>query len=126
MQNAEVELGERTKRFAVRVVKMFAGLPKPEECRVIGKQVLRSGTSIGANYREARAARSQDEFIAKLGDCHKETDETIYWLELLIEADLITESKLAPMLREANELKAIFITSLKTAKKSRAAARATT
>lgn len=65
------DLKARTKQFALQIIQLFASLPKSEECRVLGRQVLRSGTSVGANYREASAARSRDEFIAKLGDCHK-------------------------------------------------------
>jgi four helix bundle protein len=73
------ELSERTKIFALRVIKMFSALPKSEVARVLGKQVLRSGTSVGANYREAQRARSKAEFIAKIGDSLKELDETAYW-----------------------------------------------
>jgi four helix bundle protein len=77
------ELRERTKLFGLRIVRMFVALPKSDEARVLGKQVLRSGTSVGANYREAHRARSKAEFVSKLGDCLKELDETAYWLELL-------------------------------------------
>jgi four helix bundle protein len=76
------DLVERTMEFALRIVRMFVSLPKSEEARVLGRQVLRSGTSVDANYREAQRDRPKAEFIAKIGDCLKELDETSYWLEL--------------------------------------------
>ena len=81
----EEDLRDRTKKFALRVVRLYSNLPKTTEAQVMGKQVLRSGTSVGANYREARRSRSNAEFIAKLGDCLKELDESSYWFELLEE-----------------------------------------
>jgi four helix bundle protein len=84
--------------------------------QVLGKQVLCSGTSIGANYREANRARSKAEFIAKTGDCLKEADETLYWLELLLEEKIVPERKLGPLVAESSELVAIFITILKKAR----------
>ncbi len=96
--------------FAVRVVRMFVGLPKTEEARVLGKQILRSGTSVGANYREAQRARSKAEFIAKIGDCLKELDETSYWLELLVRSEIVTEAKLSLLRDENQQLLAIFTT----------------
>jgi len=84
------DLRGRTKDFALRVIRMFAALPKTTEAQVLGKQVLRSGTSVGANYREASRARSTAEFIAKCGDCLREIDETAYWLELLVESNVVT------------------------------------
>ena len=87
-QAGRVDLRVRTKQFALRVIRLFAALPRRPEADVIGRQVLRSGTSIAANFREAHRARSDAEFISKLGDCLKELDETCYWLELLIEAEL--------------------------------------
>ncbi len=104
------DLRERTKSFGVRIVKMFVALPKTDEERVLGKQVLRSGTSVGANYREAHRSRSKPEFISKIGDCLKELDETAYWLELLIETKIITPKKLAALQDETNQLIAIFTT----------------
>lgn len=80
------DLQVRTKDFSLRVVRMYSALPKSTEAQVLGKQVLRSGTSVGANYREATRARSKAEFIAKIGDCLKELDETAYWLDLLAES----------------------------------------
>jgi four helix bundle protein len=92
-------------------------LPKTEEARVLGKQALRSGTSVGANYREAQRARSTAEFIAKIGDCLKELDETSYWLELLVRSEIVTLRKLAALRQENEELLAIFTTISKNAKR---------
>jgi len=89
---------------------MFAALPKPTEAQVLGKQVLRSGTSVGANYREANRARSKPEFIAKIGDCLKELDETAYWIELLTESSIVPDAKLAALRDECDQLVAIFTT----------------
>jgi four helix bundle protein len=114
----QTDLVERTTEFALRVVKMFVALPKTEEARVLGKQVLGSGTSVGANYREAQRARSKAEFISKIGDCLKELDETSYWLELLVRSDIVPETKLAALRNENNQLLAIFTTISKKAKGS--------
>lgn len=110
MQKAETDLKVRTKLFARRIIRLYAALPKETVALVIGKQVLRSGTSVGANYREANRGRSKAEFISKMGDCLKEADETMYWLELLAEEGIVQEQKLSPLLKEANELVAIFVT----------------
>jgi four helix bundle protein len=107
------DLRKRTKSFALRVVRMFIALPKTTEARVIGKQVLRSGTSVGANYREAFRARSEAEFTAKMGDCLKELEETSYWLELLVEANVVPAEKLAALQDENNQLTAIFVSIIK-------------
>lgn len=112
----EAELVARTKSFALRVVKMFSALPKSAEAQVLGKQVLRSGTSVGANYREAQRARSKAEFIAKIGDCLKELDETAYWLDLLAESGIVTAAKLVSLQDECNQLLAIFTTISKKSK----------
>jgi len=88
------DLRDRTKKFALRVVRLYSNLPKTTEAQVMGKQVLRSGTSVGANYREACRARSTPEFIAKLGDCLKELDESSYWFELLAESGTSTSAHL--------------------------------
>jgi four helix bundle protein len=111
------DLRERTKLFGLRVVRMFVSLPKTEEARVLGKQVLRSGTSVGANYREAHRSRSKAEFIAKLGDCLKELDETSYWLELLTESNIVPAQKLASLQDETHQLLAILTTISKKSKK---------
>ena len=111
------DLVERTTEFGLRIVRMFVALPKTEEARVLGKQVLRSGTSVGANYREARRSRSTAEFIAKIGDCLKELDETDYWLELIVRAEIVPPTKLAALRDETNQLLAIFTTISKNAKR---------
>lgn len=90
------DLRDRTKVFALRVIQLFSSLPKTAEAQVLGRQALRSGTSIGANYREAFRARSRAEFMAKMGECLKELEETTYWLELLTESGIVSADKLAP------------------------------
>jgi four helix bundle protein len=108
MEDGERDLRERTKAFALRIIKLFVALPKRAEAQVLGKQVLRSGTSVGANYREAWRARSRAEFVAKIGDCLKELDESAYWLELLVESEIIPPTRLAVLQDECNQLLAIF------------------
>ena len=92
---------------------MFSALPKTTEAQVLGKQVLRSGTAIGANYREAYRGRSRPEFISKCGDCLKEIEETAYWLELLVDGRIASATKLASLRQEIDELTAIFVTIVK-------------
>jgi len=116
MKDEVPDLRNRTKVFALRVIKMFSALPKTEEARVLGKQVLRSSTSVGANYREAQRSRSKMEFIAKTGDCLKELDETAYWLELLADSRIVSPQKLSSLRDECNQLLAIFTTISKKAK----------
>lgn len=116
MKKEENDLRDRTKEFALRVIRLFGALPKTTEAQILGKQVLRSGTSVGANYREAYRGRSKAEFIAKAGDCLREIEETAYWLELLVEAGIVTAEKLAPLRQETDELTAIFVTILRKAK----------
>ena len=111
------ELKKRTKAFAIRIVKLFRSLPKTEEARIIGRQVLRSGTSVAANYRAVCRARSKAEFISKIGVVVEEADETVFWLEMLIETKIVPAQKLSALLKEANELLAIFAASQRTAKK---------
>jgi four helix bundle protein len=112
------DLGDRTKKFALRVIRLFASLPRAkEEARVMGRQLLRSGTSVGAHYREARRARSNAEFISKMKGALQELDESVYWMELLVDAGLVRAQKLAPLMDEASELIAIFVTSVRTAKR---------
>ena len=113
------DLRERTLNFALRIVQMFVALPKTEEARVLGKQVLRSGTSVGANFREAHRARSKPEFIAKVGDCLKELDESSYWLELLTRSSIVPVSKLASLQDETHQLIAILTTISKNAKRDK-------
>ena len=114
------ELKNRSKQFAIRVVKLFRSLPRTEDARIMGKQVLRSGTSVAANYRAVCRARSKAEFIAKIGIVVEEADETTFWLELLVETGIITEPRMRSLLSEANELLAIFAASQYTARSRRA------
>jgi four helix bundle protein len=118
MQKEEKDLRHRTKAFALQIMQIFSTLPKTTEAQVLGKQLLRSGTSIGANYREAFRARSKAEFIAKCGDSLREIEESAYWLELLVESGIVSVEKLAPLRQECEELTAIFVTILKRAKTS--------
>src|SRR2546421_12796771 len=118
MQKDEMDLADRTKRFALQVIRLFSILPKTTEAQVLGKQVLRSGTSIGANYREAFRGRSRAEFIAKCGDSLRELEETAYWLELLVDANIVSRDKLSRVRQECDELTAIFVTILKRSKES--------
>ncbi len=109
-------LKKRTKQFALRVIKLFRALPRRAEAEVIGKQLLRSATSVGANYRAACRARSRADFIAKLGIVLEEMDESAFWLELIVESGLVPARRMEPLQREANELTAIFVSSLRTSK----------
>ena len=104
------------KAVCAAVIRVYRGLPSSDEARVIGRQLLRSATSVGANYRAACRARSRAEFIAKLGIVLEEADEAVYWLELLLETGILDHKRLDPLLREANELTSIFVSSLRTAK----------
>lgn len=116
MKKEENDLRDRTKEFALRVIRLFGALPKTTEAQILGKQVLRSGTSVGANYREAYRARSKPEFIAKAGDCLREIEETAYWFDLLVEGGIVSAEKLASLRQETDELTAIFVTILRKAK----------
>jgi four helix bundle protein len=107
------DLRERTMQYAKRIVRMFSALPQNTLAQTLGKQVLRSGTSVGANYREADSGRSKAEFIAKMGDCLKELSETEYWLELMAAEEILSSDRLAPLLQETRELIAIFTTIIK-------------
>ena len=105
------DLRPRTKAFALRIIRMYCKFAKSDTvAQVLGKQVLRSGTSVGANYREAYRSRSKLEFVSKMGDCLKELEETQYWLELLVDSGCVTLAKMTPLLNETNELIAIFVT----------------
>ena len=117
MMNGEKDLGPRTKTFARRIIRLYAALPRNHVvAQVLGKQMLRAGTSVGANYREAHRGRSKAEFISKIGDCLKEADETLYWLELIMEESLVPAKRLQPLVNEANELVAILTTISKRAR----------
>ena len=111
MSQPEKDLKPRTKAFTVRIIGMYSDLPKHDPvAEVLGKQGLRSGTSVGANYREASRGRSRAEFISKIGDCLKEIEETEYWLELLVVSGRVGAVKMAALLDETRQLSAIFTT----------------
>ncbi|HEX3869878.1 MAG TPA: four helix bundle protein [Pirellulales bacterium] len=114
MRNEQLE--KRTKAFAVRVVKMFGKLPKRAEADILGRQALRSGTSVGANYREATRARSKPELVSKFAIVEQELSETMYWFELLVESGIVANSKMSALHREADELLRITVASIKTLK----------
>ncbi len=104
------ELKERTKCFALSIIRLYCSLPKTTEAQVIGKQVLRSGTSVGAQYREAQRAKSDADLITKLEGALQELDETGYWLELIVESGIVPQARLAPLLKETDELISILVT----------------
>jgi four helix bundle protein len=116
------DLKSRTKRFALRILKLSAALPRTTEAQILGKQLIRSGTSVGAHYREALRARSEAEFISKIGGALQEIEETAYWLELLVDAGIMPAPRLKELIKETDELTAILVASSKTAK-SRSAKR---
>jgi len=111
------EMKRRTKQFALRVIRLVESLPKGRTADVIGNQLLRSGTSVGANYRAACRAKSNADFISKMGTVEEETDESLYWIELLIEAEIMESVKLESLMKEANELLAITVASINTARR---------
>lgn len=113
------QLRARTKEFAIRIVRLFKSLPKTDEARIIGKQVMRSGTSVAANYRAVCRARSQADFVSKIGVVVEEADETVFWLELLVDTGIVQKVLMENILLEANELLAIFAASLWTARQKR-------
>jgi four helix bundle protein len=117
MSEQPQDLKPRTKAVALRIIRMYSKLPKSDAvAQVLGKQVLRSGTSAGANYREASRGRSKAEFISKIGDCLKEIEETEYWLELLVDSGCVKPNWMAGLLDETRQLIAIFTTIDKKAK----------
>ena len=111
----ETELKQRTKRFALRVMALVESLPRTLTGRTIGNQLVRCGTSVGANYRAACRGRSRAEFVAKLGTVEEEADEASYWMELIIEGKLMDRRRVEPLLEEANQLVAIMAASRKSA-----------
>ncbi|MBU4446867.1 MAG: four helix bundle protein [Candidatus Marinimicrobia bacterium] len=113
------EIKKRTKKFALRIIKLVESLPKGKITDVIGRQLLRAGTSVGANYRAACRGRSKADFISKLGIVEEEADESIYWMELLIEGKIIKYAQLESLLKEADEILAITVSSINTARKNR-------
>lgn len=113
-----VELKDRTKAFAVRIVRLIRALPPGMESRVIGHQLIRAGTAVAANYRAVCRSRSRAEFLAKMSIVLEEADESAFWLELLVDTELVPEPKLASLRSEANQLVAIFNASRSTARKN--------
>ena len=110
------DLGERTKRFSLRVVRLVEALPKTTSAETIGKQLIRSGTSVAANYRAARRGRSKAEFIAKLGIVEEEADETVLWLELFAESGIVKPELVEPLREETEQILRIVVSSIRTAK----------
>jgi four helix bundle protein len=117
--NQAKELQDRTKKFAIRAIKAFGRLPKDDATRIIGRQFVRSGTSVAANYRAACRARSAADFISKVSVVTEEADETLFWFQILAEADLVKIKLIEPLMKECEELLKIFSASLTTAKRNR-------
>jgi len=117
--NGKRDILERTKAFALRVVRLYGSLPKTTEAQVIGRQVLRSGTSVGAHVREAKRSRSDAEMASKAEGALQELEETAYWLELLAESGIVKAELLSDLMKEADELTAILVSSVKTIKARR-------
>ena len=118
MAHDATDLKVRTKKFALRIIKLYQSLPKSGEAQVIGKQILRSDTSVGAQYREACRAKSPADFVNMMGGGLKELDETAYWLELLVEGEIVPAAKLGDLQKETDELTAIFVSSINTSKRN--------
>jgi len=112
------QLRGRTKAFALRVIRLYRSLPYKTDAQVLGKQLLRSGTPVAANYRAVCRARSKAEFVAKIGVVVEEADEVVLWLELMTESGIISSAKTEELLKEANELTAIFAASQRTARQT--------
>ena len=110
------EFRKRTFQFGICIVRLVQALPKTDAAHAIGKQLLRAGTAVGANYRAAARARSRADFIAKMGIVEEECDESLYWLEMLIELQVINESRLKDLCNEANEILSIVVASIRTAR----------
>jgi four helix bundle protein len=116
----EEDLQDRTKRYALRVIRLVESLPSTRTAEVIGKQLLRAATAVGANYRAARRSRSPADFIAKLGIVEEEADECLYWMELLVESGLVPAARLESLRDEGNQILAIIIASIRTARARKA------
>ena len=114
----ESELKQRTKQFALRVIALVDALPNSTSGRALGNQLVRSGTSVGANYRAACRGRSRADFVARLGTVEEEADESAYWMELIMEGGLLPENRVQHLHREADELTAIVASSIKTARRT--------
>lgn len=111
------DLKQRTKEFALRIIKLVESLSKSKASDIIGRQLLRSGTSVAANYRSACRAKSRADFISKMGTVEEETDESIFWLEILVDSRIIDEQQVNDLRKEANEILAIIVASINTAKR---------
>jgi four helix bundle protein len=118
-ESGRLDLKARTKQFALRVIRLYSALPPSTASQILGNQLLRSGTSVGAHYREAMRGRSDAEFVSKIQGALQELEETTYWLELLAESGLINAKRLSALQQEASELTAILTTCAKNAKKRR-------
>ncbi len=112
------QMKDRTKKFALRVIRATQSVPRNRLAGVLGGQLMRSGTSVGANYRAACRARSKAEFLAKLGIVEEEADESLYWMELLVEAGLVRKERISSLMQEANEIVSITVASINTARKT--------
>jgi len=119
MMNENHGILPRTKDFALRIIRLYSALPKTAEAQVIGKQILRSGTSIGAHVREGKRSRSEAEMISKAEGALQELEETAYWLELLVDSGIIKAELLSDLMKETNELIAMLVASVKTIKARR-------
>ena len=117
MADSPEALRDRTKKFAVRILRLVQSLPRTDAARTLGRQLVRSGTAIGANYRAAGRGRSRAEFAAKMGVVLEEADETVYWLELLVEANIVPARRMAEIIQEANELVRVFAAARRTLKR---------
>jgi four helix bundle protein len=121
-----VDLKQRTKAFALEAIRLVESLPRTRTVDVIGRQLLRSSTSVAANYRAARRARSGREFVAKMGIVEEEADESAFWLDVLVEAGLVPSTRIAELRQEADQLVAITVSSIRTARgRTRAVPRST-
>src|SRR5215469_12828184 len=118
MKSRPEELRDRTKTFALRIIRLFQSLPYRADTQVLGKQLLRCGTSVAANYRAVCRARSKAEFIARIGVVAEEADEAVLWLELLVDSGILAKQKVESLLNEARELAAIFTASQQTSRKT--------
>ena|ERR1035437_2403617 len=111
-------LKRRTKKFGLGIIRLVESLPKDQTCHILGNQLLRAGTSVGANYRATCRAKSSADFVSKLGTVEEEADESGFWLEMLVDAEKLEPAVAAPLIQEAGELTAIAVSSINTARKS--------
>lgn len=118
------ELKERTKAYGLRIIRLFEALPtRGIAASIIGRQLIRSGTSVGANYRAACRAKSRADFISKMGTVEEEADESLYWLEMLMEAGMVKPERIQGLRAEGNEILAVVVSSINTARRSQSATR---